>query len=470
MIDNNTFHKIPVTFFEESYNKYQNEVMNLLHFIRLFHPVSIVNPERVNRFERQAEKICHEMKGVIDLQHFQFALNSLLAILEDAHTYFMPEDGLIYPYEIRYYEGCFYLYAIDSEYPDFTGKEIVSINDISVKDVRLAMRKAMPSENGIKAGLWSFYLNRKALLHQMGVDTAKGVCLGFHDGSSLLFEPETDNRSGWYQVKFPPHPVTVKRDDLFSYQIIEDKCYLQFNVMYDLQSYLQLCQVTGTKIEDNYLNFLPSFSDFIDKMDADLKQHHIRKLVVDMRYNGGGNSMLGDQLLQYLGVDTDSIIKYKTFVRKSDFLFKCMPKFYVSSKSKSGELVLMEDFENLPFLPKIKNHFEGKVIFIQGQNTFSSANYLLTTIKDNHLFTIIGTPTSQKPTCFGDVLPVELPFTGTKGYISHSFFERPDVSRNEEDCLYPDFHIPVSMNERLKGIDKCWEWVEMNLSDESIIV
>ena len=35
MIDN-TFHKIPVTFFDESYNKYQNEVMNLLHFIRAF--------------------------------------------------------------------------------------------------------------------------------------------------------------------------------------------------------------------------------------------------------------------------------------------------------------------------------------------------------------------------------------------------------------------------------------------------
>ena len=30
MIDNNTFHKIPVTFFEESYNKYQNEVMTLV--------------------------------------------------------------------------------------------------------------------------------------------------------------------------------------------------------------------------------------------------------------------------------------------------------------------------------------------------------------------------------------------------------------------------------------------------------
>ena len=186
MIDNNTFHKIPVTFFDGSYNKYQNEVMNLLHFIRTFHPVSIVNPERFNMIEKQAKKVCHDMKDGIDLQLFQFALNSLLAILEDAHTYFMPEDGLIYPYEIRYYEDCFYLYAIDSMYPDFTGKEIVSINDISVKNIRSAMRKAMPSENEIKAGLWSFYLNRKAFLHQIGVDTSKGVCLDFYDGSSLL--------------------------------------------------------------------------------------------------------------------------------------------------------------------------------------------------------------------------------------------------------------------------------------------
>lgn len=142
MMDNNTFHKILVIFSDESYNKYQNEVMNLLHFIRAFHPVSIVNPERFNRFEGQVEKICHEMKDMMDLQHFQFALNSLLAILEDAHTYFMPEDGLIYPYEIRYYEGCFYLYAIDSKYPDFTGKEIVSINGIPVKiSGRLCVRQ-----------------------------------------------------------------------------------------------------------------------------------------------------------------------------------------------------------------------------------------------------------------------------------------------------------------------------------------
>lgn len=140
--------------------------------IKTFHPVSVINPEKFHIFEKRAEEVCHNMKEVMDLQHFQFTLNSLLAILEDAYTYFMPEDGMIYPFEIRYYEGCFYLYSIDSSYPNFTGKEIVSINEVPVKEVKLAMRRAMPSENDVKAGLWSFYLNRKAFLYQIGINTA----------------------------------------------------------------------------------------------------------------------------------------------------------------------------------------------------------------------------------------------------------------------------------------------------------
>lgn len=71
------------------------------------------------------------------------------------------------------------MYAIDSKYPDFTGKEIVSINGIPVKNIRSAMRKAMPSENKVKAGLWSLYLNRKALLHQIGLILQREFVLAF---------------------------------------------------------------------------------------------------------------------------------------------------------------------------------------------------------------------------------------------------------------------------------------------------
>lgn len=55
-----------------------------------------------------------------------------------------------------------------------------------------------------------------------------------------------------------------------------------------------------------------------------------------------------------------------------------------------------------------------------------------------------------------------MPYTGTKGYISHSYFKRPDIFCNMEDCLYSDYHISMSLDERLKGVDKCWKWIEEN--------
>ena len=108
-----------------------------------------------------------------------------------------------------------------------------------------------------------------------------------------------------------------------------------------------------------------------------------------------------------------------------------------------GKLVeqnqVMNDFT--AGMPKPSSRFHGEVTFIQGQNTFSSANYLLTLIKDNALFPIIGTPTSQKPTCFGDVL---------------SYFVRPD-EQNQETSLLPDSLIRTLLKDWLNGKDACWD-------------
>ena len=196
-------------------------------------------------------------------------------------------------------------------------------------------------------------------------------------------------------------------------------------------------------------------------MYAEIEKKQIRTLVIDMRYNGGGNSLLGDILLESLLPDNANFKSYQSLVRISKFL-KDSSFYYSSVKTDSNHLT------NIETLPQIKEweqrkklgqRFNGKVYFIQGQNTFSSANYLLTTIKDNHLFPIIGSNTSQKPTCFGDVIPVLLPFTQTKAYISHSYFKRPCSDFDNENTLYPDIIIPNSIEEKSKGKDACWDWI-----------
>ena len=180
-----------------------------------------------------------------------------------------------------------------------------------------------------------------------------------------------------------------------------------------------------------------------------------------MRYNGGGNSLLGDILLETLLPEHITFRSYQSFVLISDYL-KETYSYYSTIATGNNQLA------NTDTLPDIKEwktrkksgcRFNGEVIFIQGQNTFSSANYLLTTIKDNRLFPIIGSNTSQRPTCFGDVIPVLLPFTRTKAYIRHSYFKRPDSDLDYETTLHPDIFIPNSIEEKSKGKDACWDWI-----------
>ena len=196
-------------------------------------------------------------------------------------------------------------------------------------------------------------------------------------------------------------------------------------------------------------------------MYAEIAEKQIQTLVIDMRYNGGGNSLLGDILLETLLPEHITFSSYQSFVRISDYL-KATYSYYSTIATGNNQLA------NTDTLPDIKEwktrkksgcRFNGEVIFIQGQNTFSSANYLLTTIKDNRLFPIIGSNTSQRPTCFGDVIPVLLPFTRTKAYISHSYFKRPDSDLDYETTLHPDIFISNSIEEKSKGKDACWDWI-----------
>ena len=236
---------------------------------------------------------------------------------------------------------------------------------------------------------------------------------------------------------------------------------MQFNSMIDRFTYQLGCRMTNTVMDDKISQSLPLFTDFLDRMWQEINERHVSKLVVDMRYNGGGNSLLGDILLDFLGISMNDVRPFKSYLRVSGFLQGCYPSLFVSEKydKMKGMLVEQKEIVANPFcdVPKVKKRFHGETVFIQGQNTFSSANLLLTLIKDNGLFPLIGTPTSQSPTCYGDVLPIQLPFTNTCLHISHSYFLRPNEA-NVETSLSPDIIVCNSLEDRLAGADACWKW------------
>ena len=103
--------------------------------------------------------------------------------------------------------------------------------------------------------------------------------------------------------------------------------------------------------------------------------------------------------------------------------------------------------------------FTGKVIFLQGKGTFSSAGQLITTAVDNGIGIVIGANSTYAPSNYGDILYWELPNTHVEGTISHKYFYRADESKRGEIVLVPDVLLPTTWDDLRKGVNPCWKWV-----------
>ena len=89
----------------------------------------------------------------------------------------------------------------------------------------------------------------------------------------------------------------------------------------------------------------------------------------------------------------------------------------------------------------------------------SAAQVLATTLKDNGLAVIVGTPVGNKPSCQTGASLFKLPNTKLIISLSYLYMERPDTSRNNENTLYPDVLIEKTLPAMRNGHDEPFEWI-----------
>ena len=227
-------------------------------------------------------------------------------------------------------------------------------------------------------------------------------------------------------------------DTNYDYQIFSDQsiCYLQFNQCANAKDY--------------------PFAQFLDDMFADMDKSDIKTLVVDAQYNSGGSSQLCDELLLHL-YPLEKMKGFTTYLRFSDLMAAYNPRIAAVKKSweddgHKDELYQMPE-PRIPADFQQPELFDGQVVFIMGERTFSSAGMLFTLARDNHIGTIIGTTSTFSPSHYGEVLPYRLPNTNVLGSISCKFFARPDAATVDDKCLEPD--VKVHLNDK----DASWQYI-----------
>ena len=194
------------------------------------------------------------------------------------------------------------------------------------------------------------------------------------------------------------------------------------------------------------------FDSFLNRSFRDMQLHQASGLIIDLRENGGGNSQLGELLLNYFNTKPyrlSSGMKWKVSTHYKKFIELMKEKydggtaaFYLALKN--GDVQSFDQIQLKKSKPTSAS-FNGPVVVLTGPNTFSSANMLADGIKAFQLATIIGEPTGEPGNDFGEMFHFMLPRTQIIARASSKMFKRADGDETNFQPILPDILVhPVA--------------------------
>ncbi len=212
-------------------------------------------------------------------------------------------------------------------------------------------------------------------------------------------------------------------------------------------------------IQFNSMDGSEAFGQFLDSSFAIIKEKNCIGLIVDLRKNGGGDSKLGEQLINYISSKPYRMsggMKWKVSSHYKAFLdmVKADQQFY--RQKANGEMFEAEN----PATRKPSNNqytFKGKVAVLIGANTFSSANMLADAIKEYQLATLFGEPTGECGNDFGEVFSFMLPNTHIIARASSKMFIRASGNESDFSPTRPDVEVKNTMQDNKRKKDSVLE-------------
>ena len=284
-----------------------------------------------------------------------------------------------------------------------TGYEITAINGVSYEEFFLENRRLVSYE----AESWADhqfegYLNSVSGLTYLGFST-DGLTLAYSNGEEEITKSYTDADFFPYDEYMAKNAAYYESSEPFvSYEIDEEKS-------------LALLTLEECIINDEYCRTLR-------EMFTEVKERGIRNVAVDLRGNGGGNSMVANEFIRYLDVDRyrDDGMKWR------------LGRFLLDIPVSLTENNRISDLT-----------FTGDTYILTSASSFSSA---MLYFKDNSLGTIIGEAPGNAANSCGDVTSFRLPNSGLLLQCSTKIFTRPN---EESDDLFVEPDIPCSSEEAM---------------------
>lgn len=217
------------------------------------------------------------------------------------------------------------------------------------------------------------------------------------------------------------------------------------------------------------------FKIFLDSSFQLLHDREIKHLIIDVRYNGGGDSRLGDLLFDYLTyqpynqvekviIKTSSPVKISVRKKLKWFIYPLYPLILVNKQAfatlgkKDGSLTEIKSSDSRVSRNK-KNRFNGDVYLLIGPGTFSSANMLASTFSCYGMGKVVGEESGEPLISYGELTYFKLPNTKADAWAScKSFYLACADTLNPNNGVIPDYQAVPTFEDLKSNRDAAMEF------------
>ncbi len=354
-------------------------------------------------FDAAVARLSSDVPGLSDFQIVAELLR-LLRPLDDGHAFAIPDQskpGLGLPVKFFMFpEGLFITAATDA-YRETLGAQVLSIDGRPVDEVLAAVEPLLSRDNDQQVKwIGPEVLRWTPLLHAVGLiaepdQVTLGLRFGDRPTGTVLVKAVEVGPHDYPMVAPPPRPTRPRPEGWISLPDTVDapmplylrNCDLPYWFEYLPDSAAVYFQFNG--VADQPRESLAAFSErlftFIDSND-------VTKLIIDVRWNGGGNTYLVQPLLHRL--------------------IGCR-----------------------------KINQPGCLYVIIGRGTFSAAQNTATAIERETNAIFVGEPSGSRPNFIGETIPFLLPYSKTLVNVADLYWET-SWPMDHRPWIAPELYAP----------------------------
>jgi tetratricopeptide (TPR) repeat protein len=378
---------------------------------RAYAPFALIPEEE---FDRTVARLDHDIPGLTDDQ-ILVGMMKLVRHLDDGHAGVRPpadneELSRLLPLELFLFSEGLYVIAVGPGLGHLLGAKVEKIGRHTVDEAITALDPIIARDNQQQVTLTvPVFLRYTAFLRGLGIiDDLVKATLTFRTPDGMIREATLDAEPGERQWdRYPPgwtaladtgladtgladtghpRPLHLRHRDLpywFEYLPAADLVYFQYNAVRDHPA--------------------ETFAAFCDRLFGFIEDRRPARLVIDMRWNGGGNTFLSQTLLHHL--------------------IAC---------------------------PVINRR--GALFVIIGRLTFSAAQNTATAIDRETSAIFVGEPTGSRPNFIGESIYFELPFSKVRANAADLFWQT-SWPWDHRTWIAPDIYAPPTFEAFSRGQD-----------------